>query len=209
MRRKRRRANRKRFQVIFRGVDTFSEANSVGEQMSKLAKLVAQDQVRRPSALGSVRCPEASLEALKCPLGLGRRIDRATPETLQSLKQSLHRSLKSWSDESEAWYEEKEIRPSMSNSSVSTMSSFETNRSRACSNGSIGSGEESKSGWEFEMIEEASAPTWDAHWKRDYYGAWEASAYYLGHDHMEQSPFTTPTPSPKPANKDFMHGRWL
>eukprot|EP00438_Fugacium_kawagutii_P002392 Skav210777 [mRNA] locus=scaffold275:5983:7618:+ [translate_table: standard] len=85
-----------------------------------------------------------------------------------------------WSEESSTGTasdgENKEIRPSMSNSSVSTMTSFEANRSRACSNGSIGSissYEFKEDPVEFDLkIEEeyARPPTpWMSHWHANNY----------------------------------------
>lgn len=84
-----------------------------------------------------------------------------------------------WSEESSSTASEeseKEIRPSMSNSSVSTMTSFEANRSRACSNGSIGSissYEFKEDPVEFDMkIEEeyARPPTsWMSQWHANNY----------------------------------------
>ena len=155
--------------------------------------------------------------------------DSTTPQELTQLRQRLQKELgganRKWSEESSTTAEDdKDIRQSMSNSSVSTMTSFEANRSRACSNGSISSYvDEFTPEVDFNLqIQEQpnvyGAGAWnvDSWWKPKRqetpmhfgYKRWKNSSYY-GHESsgesMVGSPFTTPTPSPK-LTKEMMHG---
>ena len=105
----------------------------------------AQEAVRNaasPISEGSVASAKEAEEAEE-----GQRDGTTVPQELEELRNSLEQKLdrsRKWSQESgmsgsTAAPDDTEIRPSMSNSPVSTMTSFEANRSRACSNGSISS----------------------------------------------------------------------
>ena len=165
-----------------------------------------------------------------------------TPQELMLLHDSLNQQLNSggprkWSEESGSTAvpeDDKEIRPSLSNSSVSTMTSFEANRSRACSNGSISSYVDEFNNGEavrFDMKIQEDPPhtlwyassrdanhyetekKWKAKPSYGYYKRWESNgsnASYWGQDSssgesMVGSPFTTPIQSPK-LQKEMMHG---
>ena len=151
--------------------------------------------------------------------------DSTTPQELTQLRQRLQKELggdRRWSEESSTTVPEddKDIRQSLSNSSVSTMTSFEANRSRACSNGSISSYVDEFPGEDVEFnVQIPEQPNIYGAWgwkpKRSHethkhygYKWWENSSYY-GHESsgesMVGSPFTTPTPSPK-LTKEMMHG---
>eukprot|EP00434_Breviolum_minutum_P028720 symbB.v1.2.025411.t1/scaffold2462.1/size78695/4 len=196
---------------------------AAAEQMSKLNKILDNDQEAVRSAMSPITVPTKK--------AIGGK-DSTTPQELTQLRQRLQKELgganRKWSEESSTTAEDdKDIRQSMSNSSVSTMTSFEANRSRACSNGSISSYvDEFTPEVDFNLqIQEQpnmyGAGAWhvDSWWKPKrqetpmhfgYNKRWKNSSYY-GHESsgesMVGSPFTTPTPSPK-LTKEMMHGQY-
>ncbi|CAK9076917.1 unnamed protein product [Durusdinium trenchii] len=238
-----------------------TDENQAGTQMATLAKIWNNDEEAVRAARSPIlSVPPAAAQSLASPgwIELGSYYmsstgpmlaskDCATPQKLKQLQESLQERLqcRKWSEESDqtgstwsTWSADEmgKIRPSMSNSSVSSMTesmtSFEANRSRAYSNGSSCESKDEAVEFEIKIEEEPEANhskgkytsrVDQMRWKPKHNGDfmngkpshkrwdYDYGLSHLGHDtceNMTMSPFTTPTQSPKPFGKEMMHGQY-